>query len=67
MDRFKKKMKKEFEMTDLGEMSYFHGMEIRQWEDGVFVNQGKYARDVLRKFGMEKCKSICSFVAQHGK
>ncbi|XP_031249322.1 uncharacterized protein LOC116107157 [Pistacia vera] len=54
---FKKSMHSEFEMTDLGEMSYF-GMKIDQCVDGIFVNQRKYASEVLKKFCIENCKPV---------
>ena len=46
VDEFKKSMKIEFEMTDLGIMKYFLGIEVTQSEDGIFINQTKYANDV---------------------
>ncbi|GLT45830.1 hypothetical protein SLA2020_196340 [Shorea laevis] len=55
---FKTGLMKEFEMSDIGEMSYFLGMEIHQCESGIFVSQHKYALDVLKKFSMDKCKSV---------
>ena len=42
----------EFEMKDLGMMHYFLGMEVWQSSDGIFLGQGKYAIDILKKFGM---------------
>lgn len=38
---FKKSMMKEFEMTDLGKMSYFLGIEVTQMEEGFFICQKK--------------------------
>eukprot|EP01018_Ginkgo_biloba_P027335 Gb_24906 [translate_table: standard] len=58
MDDFKRAMTSEFEMTDLGLMHYFLGMEVRQLNDGIFVSQGKYAVDLLDKFKMTNCKSV---------
>ena len=49
---------KEFEMKDLGLLHYFLGLEIWQREDGLFVSQGKYAREILEKFNMKGCKPI---------
>ncbi|GKU92446.1 hypothetical protein SLEP1_g6171 [Rubroshorea leprosula] len=46
-------MKKEFDMSDLGEMSYFLGLEIKQCGNGLFLSQQKYAWDMMRKFNME--------------
>ncbi|KAL6311410.1 hypothetical protein AAG906_035533 [Vitis piasezkii] len=53
---FKVEMLKVFEMTDLGLMSYFMGMEVKQDHDGVFISQKKYAKEILNKFHMEDCK-----------
>ncbi|RDX80072.1 Copia protein, partial [Mucuna pruriens] len=51
-------MKNQFEMSSLGEMNYFLGLEVYQSEDGIFLNQEKCAHEVLKKFRMESCKSI---------
>ncbi|XP_031281899.1 uncharacterized protein LOC116140400 [Pistacia vera] len=51
-------MQSEFEMIDLGEMTYFLGMEINQSNDGIFVCQERYTNEVLRKFGIENCKPM---------
>ncbi|KAJ0833844.1 putative RNA-directed DNA polymerase [Helianthus annuus] len=53
---FKAGMMAEFEMTDLGLLQYFLGLEVKQSEDGVFVSQEKYAHSLLNKFGMSDCK-----------
>lgn len=50
---FKCSMKKEFDMTDLGKMRYFLGIEVLQRSDGVFICQRKYAAEVLSRFGMK--------------
>jgi len=49
-------MLKVFEMMDLGLMSYFLGMEVKQNQDGVFICQMKYVGEILMKFHMEDCK-----------
>jgi Reverse transcriptase (RNA-dependent DNA polymerase) len=58
IDEFKRAMKKEFEMTDLGLMSYFLGLEIKQGDEGIFVSQEVYAKGNLKRFNMEDCKSV---------
>ncbi|GLT83450.1 hypothetical protein SLE2022_017400 [Rubroshorea leprosula] len=54
-------------MSDLGEMSYFLGMEIHQCESGIFVSQHKYALDVLKKFSMDQCMSVPTPLVQNSK
>eukprot|EP00253_Pinus_taeda_P033165 PITA_33165 len=49
---------REFEMKDMGLMYYFLGMEVWQKDGELFVSQGKYANEILRKFHMEKCKPM---------
>ena len=51
-------MKKKFEMTDLGLLNYFVGMEINQTHEDIFVCQEKYAKNLLKKFNMEGCKIV---------
>lgn len=51
-------MKKEFEITDLGLMNYFLGIEITQNDKGIFICQSKYARDVLKQCRMINCSSV---------
>jgi Reverse transcriptase (RNA-dependent DNA polymerase) len=47
IDEFKREMKLEFEMTDLGMMMYFLGLEIKQEKSEIFVAQGAYVRKIL--------------------
>lgn len=56
--RFKESMKKEFDMTNLGKMRYFLGVEVVQNSDGIFIGQRKYAREVLERFGMKQSNSV---------
>ncbi|KAJ3676856.1 hypothetical protein LUZ60_002580 [Juncus effusus] len=58
IDDFKKAMAREFEMTDLGLMSYFLGLEVKQSNDGIFISQEVYAKEILRRFKMEDCNPI---------
>lgn len=56
--QFKESMKKEFDMTDLGRMSYFLGVEVVQSAAGIFISQGKYAKEILERFGMDNSKPV---------
>ena len=54
----KKKLTAEFEMKDLGVMHYFLGLEVWQYLDEIFLNQGKYGVEILKIFGMIDCKAM---------
>lgn len=58
LESFKASMMKEFAMTDLGLMKFFLGVEVIQDECGIFINQQKYAVEVLEKFEMENCNLV---------
>ena len=46
------------EMKHLGIMHYFLGMDVWKCADGIFLGQGKYVVEILKKFGMLDCKAI---------
>ncbi|KAK9684337.1 hypothetical protein RND81_10G203400 [Saponaria officinalis] len=48
----------EFEMSDLGLMNYFLGIEVVQSNDGIFLSQKKYVRDLLERFQMKDCNPV---------
>jgi hypothetical protein len=50
-------MQNEFEMSLLGELSFFMGLQICQSNQGIFISQTKYIREMLNSFGMEYCKT----------
>eukprot|EP00253_Pinus_taeda_P022673 PITA_22673 len=49
-------MRKEFEMSLLGELTYFLGLQIQQNEGGIFLSQTKYLKQILKKYGMANSK-----------
>jgi hypothetical protein len=51
-------MQNEFEMSLIGELSFFLGPQIHQSNQGIFISQTKYIREMLKRFGMEYCKPI---------
>eukprot|EP00253_Pinus_taeda_P003155 PITA_03155 len=53
-------MQKEFEMSFLGELTYFLGLQIQQNEGGIFLYQTKYLKQILKKYGMEDAKPVCT-------
>ena len=54
----KKKLAAKFEMKGLGLMHYFLGLEVWQSPERIFLNQGKYAVEILKRFDMLKCKPM---------
>jgi hypothetical protein len=55
---FKDSMMREFDMSDLGRMKYFLGVEVIQNAELIFICQKKYAREVLGRFGMEHSNAV---------
>lgn len=52
---FAKLMKDNFEMSMMGELSFFLGLQVHQSPRGIFINQSKYALEILKKHGMMSC------------
>ncbi|KAG8650820.1 hypothetical protein MANES_07G073615v8 [Manihot esculenta] len=46
-------MKSEFEMSMMGELKFFLGLQIKQAKDGIFINQANYTKELIKRFGME--------------
>jgi len=53
--RFKFEMSKNFEMSDLGRLTYYLGIEVKQEESGITINQEAYARRILKEAGLHNC------------
>ena len=56
-------MANEFEMSMIRELSYFLGLQIKQLKNDTFVSQGKYIKDMIKKFGMIDSKVISTPMA----
>ncbi|GJR03580.1 retrovirus-related pol polyprotein from transposon TNT 1-94 [Tanacetum coccineum] len=57
-DEFAKIMHDEFEMSMMGELNFFLGLQVKQMEDGISFNQSKYIKEMLKKFGLEDSKPM---------
>ncbi|GJV67854.1 anticodon-binding aminoacyl-tRNA synthetase, class 1a [Tanacetum coccineum] len=55
-DEFEVLMKGEFEMSAMGELTFFLGLQVKQEPDGIFISQDKYVQDMLKKFDMESVR-----------
>ena len=53
---FSKEMKKEFEMSMVGELTFFFGLQVKKRKEGIFISQEKYARNIVKKFGLDSKK-----------
>nr|GEV39095.1 copia protein [Tanacetum cinerariifolium] len=62
-DDFAKIMHDEFEMSMMGELNFFLGLQIEQMEDKIFFNQSKYIKEMLKKFGLEDSKPTKSLMS----
>jgi hypothetical protein len=58
--RFADDMSREFEMSMMGELQFFLGLQIKQSEEGTFVHQTKYTKDIVRKFKLEDSKAMAT-------
>ncbi|KAJ9561765.1 hypothetical protein OSB04_006925 [Centaurea solstitialis] len=54
-EKFELLMKTEYKMSMMGELTYFLGLQIKQSEKGILINQGKYVLDMLKKFDLTSC------------
>nr|GEY08396.1 putative ribonuclease H-like domain-containing protein [Tanacetum cinerariifolium] len=54
---FEKLMKDKFQMSSMGELTFFLGLQVKQKQDGIFISQDKYVAEILRKFGLTDRKS----------
>jgi len=55
---YSKLMQDEFEMSMMGELKFFLGIQFNQFKDGVYVHQTKYTKELLKKFKLEDCKAM---------
>jgi hypothetical protein len=61
--RFEDDMNREFEMSMMGELQFFLGLQIKQSKEGTFVHQAKYTKDIVRKFNMEDSKAMATHMS----
>nr|GEX24882.1 hypothetical protein [Tanacetum cinerariifolium] len=54
---FEKLMKDKFQMSSMGELTFFLGLQVKQKKDEIFIRQDKYIVEILRKFGLTEGKT----------
>ena len=55
-------MQGEFEMSRIGELTFFLGLQIKQMENGTFISQSKFYKEVLKKFGIDTTKEASTLM-----
>eukprot|EP00253_Pinus_taeda_P013919 PITA_13919 len=63
----KRELGKNFEMTDLGYVRYYLGIEVTQHPKSIFLSQKKYIGDLLNRFGMTECNPLSTPMEQNLK
>ncbi|GJR48601.1 putative ribonuclease H-like domain-containing protein [Tanacetum coccineum] len=56
-DDFEALMKSRFQMSSMGELTFFLGLQVKQKEDGIFISQDKYVAEILKKFDFVSVKT----------
>jgi hypothetical protein len=55
---FQKMMEKEVQMSMMGELTFFLGIQVKQMKQGIFVHQAKHTKDLMKKFNMAELKPV---------
>lgn len=67
INQFKAEMMRTFDMSDLGELNYFLGLEVIQRSDGIFIRQKRYIEVLLHQLNMTNCKSVLTPMSMNDK
>jgi hypothetical protein len=55
---FQEMMEKEFQMSMMGRLTFFLGIQVKQTKQGIFIHQAKYMKDLMKKFNMAELKPV---------
>ena len=64
---FAKEMKAMFEMSMVGELTYFLGLQVKQTDSRIYINQAKYARNLVKRFGLDNTEHSRTPMAANAK
>ena len=67
VQHFIQQMQSEFEMSLVGELTYFLGLQVKKMEDTIFISQSKYAMKIVKKIGLDNGGHKRTPVATHLK
>ncbi|GJU51397.1 putative ribonuclease H-like domain-containing protein [Tanacetum coccineum] len=62
---FEKMMHKKFQMSSMGELTFFLGLQVKQKEDEIFISQDKYVTKILKKFSFSNVKTASTPMETH--
>ncbi|GKC06553.1 putative ribonuclease H-like domain-containing protein, partial [Tanacetum coccineum] len=62
---FEKMMHKKFQMSSMGELTFFLGLQVKQKEDGIFISQDKYVTKILKKISFTDVKTVSTPMETH--
>jgi hypothetical protein len=63
MSSFQEIMEKEFQMSMMGELTFFLGIQVKQTKQDIFVYQVKYTKDLMKKFNMVELKPVSTLMS----
>nr|GEW27336.1 retrovirus-related Pol polyprotein from transposon TNT 1-94 [Tanacetum cinerariifolium] len=61
-DEFEQMMHKRFQMSSIGELTFFLGLQVKQKDNGIFISQDKYVADILKKFDFTTVKTASTLI-----
>jgi hypothetical protein len=56
-------MENEFQMSMMGELSFFFGIQVKKKKQGTFIHQAKYTKDLMKKFNMVELKTVSTLMS----
>jgi hypothetical protein len=63
VSRFQEMMESEFQMSMMGELTFFLGIQVKQMKQDTFVHQAKYTKDLMKKFNMAELKPVSTLMS----
>jgi hypothetical protein len=63
LSRFQEMMESEFQMSMMGELTFFLGIQVKQTKQDTFVHQAKYTKDLMKKFNMMELKPVSTLMS----
>jgi hypothetical protein len=56
-------MENEFQMSMMGELTFFFGIQVKQMKEDMFIHQAKYTKDLMKKFNMAELKPMSTLMS----